>query len=71
MTATLVDIPLLDRISQHAGNVQLAAEAMADYVRMRTREDGFWRRIMPAMPVSNDELDRQIDTDKPIKVVDR
>ena len=35
------------------------------------REDGFYRRIMPPIPLSNDDLDRQVDTDKPVKIVDK
>jgi hypothetical protein len=35
------------------------------------REDGFYRRIMPPIPITNDDLDRQVDTDKPVKVVDK
>jgi len=35
------------------------------------REDGFYRRIMPPLTITNDELDRQVDTDKPVKVVDK
>ncbi len=40
------------------------------YDRMKMREEGFFRKIMPPLEISNDELDRQVDTDKPVKVVD-
>lgn len=48
-----------------------AADAVNDFTRTKMREDGFYRRIMPPLPITNDELDRQVDTDKPVKVVDK
>jgi len=48
-----------------------AVDAVNDFTRTKMREDGFYRRIMPPLPISNDELDRQVDTDKPVKVVDK
>jgi len=51
--------------------IKEAQDAINDYVRVRMREDGFWRRILPPVTITNDELDRQVDTDKPVKVVDK
>ncbi len=48
-----------------------AIDAINDFTRTRVREDGFARRIMPPLQISNDELDRQYWTDKPMKVVDK
>ena len=48
-----------------------AVDAVNDFTRTKMREDGFFRRIMPPVPISNDELDRQVSTDKPVKVVDK
>jgi hypothetical protein len=48
-----------------------AIDAVNDFTRTTMREDGFYRRIMPSVSISNDELDRQVDTDKPVKVVDK
>jgi hypothetical protein len=48
-----------------------AIDAVNDFTRIKMREDGFYRRIMPPLPISNDELDRQVNTDKPVKVVDK
>ena len=53
------------------GMVKQAQDAVNDYVRVRMREDGFGRRIIPPVQITNDELDRQVDTDKPVKVVDK
>lgn len=51
--------------------IKQAADNINDYVRMKIREDGFLRRILPPIPVSNAELDRQVDTDLPVKVIDK
>lgn len=48
-----------------------AIDAVNDFTRLKMREDGFYRRIIPPLPISNDELDRQVNTDKPVKVVDK
>jgi hypothetical protein len=48
-----------------------AVDAVNDFTRTKMREDGFFRRIMPPLPIGNDELDRQVSTDKPVKVVDK
>jgi hypothetical protein len=48
-----------------------AQDSVNDFVRVRMREDGFWRKIIPAIQIANDELDRQVDTDKPVKIVDK
>jgi hypothetical protein len=61
-----------DRImSEDNSMVKSASDAVNDFTRMRVREDGIWRRILPPLTLSNDELDRQVDTDKPVKIVDR
>lgn len=48
-----------------------AADAVNDYTRTKMREDGFLRKIMPPIPITNDELDRRIDTDEPWKIIDK
>jgi hypothetical protein len=48
-----------------------AIDAINDFTRVRMREDGFLRRIMPPLQITNEELDRQVTTDKPVKVVDK
>ena len=51
--------------------VKEAVDAVNDFTRTKVREDGIFRRIMPTLPIGNDELDRQVDTDKPVKIVDK
>lgn len=53
------------------GMEKRAIDAVNDFTRTKMREDGFYRRIIPPLQISNDELDRQVDTDKPVKVVDK
>ena len=57
--------------SDDAGMRKDAAQAVNDFTRVKMREDGFWRKILPPVPISNDELDRQVDTDKNVKVIDK
>jgi hypothetical protein len=53
------------------GMIKTAIDAVNDFTRIKMREDGFARRIMPPLQIANDELDRQVDTDKPVKIVDK
>jgi len=53
------------------GMQKQAIDAVNDFTRTKMREDGFYRRILPPLTITNDELDRQVDTDKPVKVVDK
>lgn len=53
------------------GMVKQAQNAVTDFTRLKVREDGFFRRILPPVQVTNDDLDRQIDTDKPVIIVDK
>ncbi len=34
-----------------------AQDAVNDYIRVKMREDGFGRRIIPPVQITNDELD--------------
>jgi hypothetical protein len=47
-----------------------AKEGVDDWLRLRIREDGFARRIIPPVPVTPADLDRQVDTPKPVIVKD-
>ena len=51
--------------------VKEAVDAVNDFTRTKMRETGFARKVLPPIPISNDELDRQVSTDKPVKVVDK
>jgi hypothetical protein len=47
-----------------------AENGVNDYLRLRAREDGFTRRIQPPVKVNPGDLDRQVDTVKPVIVKD-
>jgi hypothetical protein len=71
-TPKLVNEAVYERItSDDPRMVKEAQDAINDYTRVKMREDGFWRRILPPVTITNDELDRQVDTDKPVKIVDK
>src|SRR5262245_62363106 len=48
-----------------------ALDPINDFTRLRVREEGVLRKIMEPLPIANDELTRQLHTDKPVKVVDK
>jgi hypothetical protein len=66
----LLNETLFEQLST-PGMEKQAIDAVNDFTRIKMREDGFYRRIMPPLTISNDELDRQVDTDKPVKVIDK
>lgn len=68
----VINNTVLDRLASKDPAMQKQAEdSINDYIRFKVREDGFFRRILPPITITNDELDRQVDTDKPVKVVDK
>ena len=68
----LLNRVLSDKLmSQDSRMSKQAVDAVNDFTRTKMREDGFYRRIIPPLPISDDELDRQVDTDKPVKIVDK
>ena len=71
-TIAMLNNAVLDKLtSSDPRQVKEAADAINDYTRVKIREDGFWRRILPPVQITNDELDRQVDTDKPVKIIDK
>ena len=62
----------LEKISSSDPAMQKQAiDAVNDFTRVTMREDGYTRRILPPITISDDQLDRQVDTDKPVKIVDK
>lgn len=57
--------------SDNPAIVKNAEDAVNAFIRMKMREDGFWRKIIPPISISNSDLDRQVDTDKPTIVLDK
>ena len=48
-----------------------AQEGVEDYLRIRMYEDGYTRRLQPPVKVQPSDLDRQVDTDKPVIILDK
>lgn len=60
---------LIDKLmSDDMGQRKAAARGVDDYTRLKVREKGFARKILPAIPLSNDDLDKQFNTDANVKV---
>jgi hypothetical protein len=53
------------------GMQKQAVDAVNDYTRTKMREDGFMRKILPLLTIKNEDLDRQVDTDNPVKIIDK
>ena len=47
-----------------------AADMVSDYLRLKNREDGFARKILPPQTITSSNLDRQVDTPDPVVVID-
>ena len=46
-------------------------EAATDYTRLTLREEGLCRKVLPPQTITVADLDKQLDTDKPVKLVDK
>jgi hypothetical protein len=57
--------------SRDANLIKQAQESVDDFTRTRMREDGFFRKIIPPLPISNSQLTRTTTSDKPMVVIDR
>lgn len=70
--AKQISANLFDKLASTDPMIQKeAVDGINEFTRTRMREDSFMNRIMPSQPISNDELDRNVSTDKPIKVIDK
>lgn len=47
-----------------------ASDTVNEYTKVYMREEGFARKVLPPIMLTNDELDRVVWHDKPIKIVD-
>lgn len=53
------------------GLVKEASDSASEFTRIYMREESFCDKILPPQLIGNDELDRQVDTDKPVKIIDK
>jgi len=51
--------------------VKQANDSINEFTRVKMREDGFARKVLPPIPIGAEEIDRSVDTDKPVKIVDK
>jgi hypothetical protein len=62
---------LMDQIvAASDGEVKSASAAGTNMIRRRIREEGFTRRIIPPQTVTNDDLDRVLEHDRPVIIED-
>lgn len=54
-----------------SGDIKGAADATTEYTRLTLREEGLLRKILPPKTITSAELDKQLDTDKPVKILDK
>ena len=67
-----VNKAFFDQITSGDAAMQKSAQdAVTEFTRVRMREDGFLRRILPPITVTNDDLDRRVESSLPYIVVDR
>jgi hypothetical protein len=68
-TAKAVNAAFYNMVEQ--GRIKEAADAASEYTRQYMREEAFVDKLLPPVLIGNDELDRQVDTDKPVVIVDK
>src|SRR3954466_606443 len=62
---------LIDRVLESSdGEVKQASAAGTNMIRRRIREEGFTRRIIPPQTVTNEDLDRVVQHDRPVMIED-
>lgn len=61
---------LTDRVlkAREGESMEKLAAAGEEYIRTHIRESGFFRKILPPKPISNDELDRVVEHDRPVRI---
>jgi len=66
---TVLNSQFLAKIA--AGDVKGAADASTEFTRLTLREEGLLRKILPPKTITPADLDKQLDTDKPVKILDK
>jgi hypothetical protein len=71
VNATREDLRLADErlLSQlREGNVKSAADTLTDYTRIRLREEQITEKVIPAITITDDQLDQNLIDEKPIYI---
>lgn len=53
------------------GMEKKANDAINDFTRTKMREAGIARRVVPPLEITDNDLDRAVETDKPQKIIDK
>jgi hypothetical protein len=69
VSAELINKAFIDKID--AGQVKEAQEAASAYIRQKLYEEGIMRRLFESRTVTPDELDPDVDSDKPRILVEK
>jgi len=69
ISAEIVNAAFIDKIEQ--GYIKEAAEAGSNYIRQQLYEDGFTRRILVPQLKTAEDLDPEVDSDKPRILVEK
>ena len=67
--ASVLNTQFFNKIA--SGEMKAAADAATDYTRLTLREEGLVRKILPPQTITEADLDAQLDTDKPVKIVEK
>jgi hypothetical protein len=70
-TAQVNDLFFQKVASSDPAGLTKAASAVQEYTRLKMREDGFLRKIMPPIPITNADLDRELSSDRNRVIVDK
>ena len=69
MDATTINRQFMAKLA--SGDKQGAMDAATELTRLTLREEGLLRKVMPPRTISWGDLDKQLDTDKPVKILDK
>jgi len=70
-TAEVNDLFFQKVASGEASELTKAANAVQEYTRLKMREDGFARKVLTPIPITNADLDRQLNSDRNWVIVDK
>lgn len=69
LSAQFINSNFVKKIEQ--GRIKEAEDEGSRFIRSRMRQDSFAREILNPVEISADELDRDVDTDQPKKIIEK
>lgn len=61
----------MSKLGEGPEGLKQAVDASTEFTRLTLREEGLLRKILPPKTVTWADMDKQIDTDKPVKIIDK